>query len=93
MRLDTCMLVALDGSDRQIGLVNAKRSFCFGELDIGLPKRLIAPSADVGTQDVEAFAEPRPVGPLRFSAVFAGVRTSALQITCRFFGETFRPLP
>ena len=48
----------------QIGFVHAKRRLGFGELDVGLPQRLVGPFVDVGAKDVHAFGELGPLVPL-----------------------------
>ena len=57
MGFDALLLVVPDRADRQIGLVDAKRRFRLGELDVGGPEFFVAPLGDVGAQNVRSSAK------------------------------------
>ena len=64
MRLNAIGLVVPDWAHRQFGLVYPERRFGLGELDVRLPQRLVGPLGDIGAQDVDAFGEVDPLGPV-----------------------------
>jgi len=70
VRLDALLLMVPNRSDAQVGFLNAEGGFRFGELDIGLPKFLVGPLADVAAQDIGALAQSGPLIPLRLRAPF-----------------------
>ena len=48
-----------DRSNRKLVLLDAKRRFGLGQLDVCLPQLLVAPVSDVGAQQVGAFGQRR----------------------------------
>ena len=53
--LDAMFFLVPDGTNLQVGLVNAKSCFRFGQLHVRLPQILGAPVGDVGAQQITAF--------------------------------------
>ena len=59
--LDAVLALMPDRTEVQLIFLDAESGFGLGELDIGLPELLIAPIADVRSQEIGAFRERGPV--------------------------------
>ena len=61
MSLDAVLALMPDRTQVQLILLNAKRGFGLGELDVSLPELLVAPIADVRAQEIGALRERGPI--------------------------------
>ena len=59
--LDAVLALMPDRTQVQLILLNAKRGFGLGELDVSLPELLVAPIADVRAQEIGALRERGPI--------------------------------
>ncbi len=59
----TFFFLVLDGPQRQVALLDARRGFRFGQLDMGAPQFVVTPIGHVAAQQVTAGAERSPVTP------------------------------
>src|SRR5258708_39559346 len=59
--LNTVLALVPDRSDLQLVLLDAESGFGLGELDVRFPELLIAPIADIRSEEIGAFGDRGPV--------------------------------